>query len=491
MKEEILRFDHVTCVHRERTVLKDINLHIFKGEIIGLLSINYQGIKELLDVLSDNVPIHYGYVYFDEQLVNCYYREGSSRNKVSVIKKQSSLAEDLTVCDNIFALRRGFKKYVINSGMLKKQFRHFVDELGIDLQGDELVKDLSVFDRKLVELIKAVIAGTRLIVIDNISDLFSKAETSRFQELLHYYVNKGCAVLYISNHHEEVFQICDRVMIMENGQILQVLERQSFIRENIEPFYLSKWQNLERPGDLREKNVLLEFDGVTCERIKNLSFSVYRGECVILQDTDNIVTEEIVDILRGKKSLVGGHICLGYGEYSEKRRKNYLREGIAFIDKNPIESMVYKEQSYYENLSCLLKERKSDLLNGRKIKKSIIKEYISRTGEDIYTKNIMELSEASLYNMLYYRVHLFHPQVVILIQPLSEADMYGRLHILHLIKELTKKHITIIILTVNLSDTLIVANRLITIKKGRVSGEYKSDEFQKFEQDAITPENIW
>ena len=149
--------------------------------------------------------------------------------------------------------------------------------------------------------------------------------------------------------------------------------------------------------------------------------------------------------------------------------------------------MVFTEMTYLDNLCFLLFEKLGWVNVSFKIRKSVIREYEAILGDDIYAKDITDLRKSSLYSMIYYRIHLFHPKLVFIIQPFTDADLYGRLHILHLIKQLKKRGITIVILAVNLADSLLAADRLITIEQGSVSTEYTPQEFFKFGQDAVTP----
>ena len=112
MKKEIMRLDRVTLMEGEVTLLDDLNLHIFEGEIMGLVCLNSNGQDALVNLLCQNVPIHYGYIYFEEQLVNSYRHSSMEPNRVAVIEEKSHMAEGLSVADNIFVLRRGFKKYL-------------------------------------------------------------------------------------------------------------------------------------------------------------------------------------------------------------------------------------------------------------------------------------------------------------------------------------------------------------------------------------------
>ena len=114
MKQEVLRMSHVTLIDDGMTKLDDFNLNVYAGEIMGLLCQNAHGRDTLLRVITQNAPIHYGYIYFRETLVNNYRHSAGGRNAVAIIEPRSHLVQDLTVADNIFVLRGGFKKYFIN-----------------------------------------------------------------------------------------------------------------------------------------------------------------------------------------------------------------------------------------------------------------------------------------------------------------------------------------------------------------------------------------
>ena len=95
MKNEILRMERVTLIEDGVTLLNNLNLNMYKGEIMGLLSINANGQSALLDLICQNIPIHFGRIYFDEQLVNSHRRSSMSFNPVAMIEKESWLVDFL------------------------------------------------------------------------------------------------------------------------------------------------------------------------------------------------------------------------------------------------------------------------------------------------------------------------------------------------------------------------------------------------------------
>ena len=287
MKNEILRVDKVTRVIDGVNVLDDFNLHIFQGEIMGLVCINAHGQKELVELLCQNLPIHYGRIYLNEIMVNNYVRSSLSINKVSVIEKQSRLVEDLTVIDNIFVLRRGFKKYFISKKMLGTQFKIYVKELNIDLDGNELILNLSSFEKSVIELLKAVVLGIKLIIIKDISNCVSATDLVKFQEILRYYCKQGFSFLYICNHHEEAFKICNRISLMENGKILKILGEKEFTTEKIKPYYTDYFNDSPKTKiENKLKKGILQFKNISTHHLKNMNFIIEKGKCVAILDID-------------------------------------------------------------------------------------------------------------------------------------------------------------------------------------------------------------
>ena len=105
MRNEVLRLEKVTLREQGVTLLDNLNLHIFEGEIMGLVPIDTHGLTALCDLLRENVPLHYGYVFYREKLINTWRSPRPHYNRISVIQAKSCLVDGLTVADNIFVLR--------------------------------------------------------------------------------------------------------------------------------------------------------------------------------------------------------------------------------------------------------------------------------------------------------------------------------------------------------------------------------------------------
>lgn len=476
MRREILRMENVTKSYAGVIYLDNFNMQVYKGEIMGLIPINRQGKSELIELLCQNSPIDYGRIYIDNELVNYYEHSSNSVNRVYVIDQKSKLIQDLTVSDNIFVLRRGFKKYIINNKILRGQVNKYLKEISVYINPDELVSNLNHFEQCLVELIKAVIAGADLIIISDITNILSVVDISKLYQLLNFYSEKGYSFLFIGSHHEEMFTICNRVSLMKDGGVIKVLDKQD-MRSDLINLYTISFADNKQKIDRYNGQGILEFENICTDNLNKMSFSIKKGECVVLFDTNNTISSDLLDLMNGELNPTSGRIIYNNQSYSESKAKKALENGIAIISEGPIQKMIFYNLSFLDNLCFLIDKKIDKKIMSRNIKKSIMKEYESILGEQIHENDLLNLEPASLYNLVYYRLHLYNPNIVFCIQPFSGADMYLRKHIADLIRELKRKGITIIIIAVNISDTLSVADRLMIIEKGSVLKEYSNDEF--------------
>lgn len=475
MKKEIMRLDRVTLMEGEVTLLDDLNLHIFEGEIMGLVCLNSNGQDALVNLLCQNVPIHYGYIYFEEQLVNSYRHSSMEPNRVAVIEEKSHMAEGLSVADNIFVLRRGFKKYLIAPRILRAQLSLFTQELDVQIDAGELAGNLTHFERCVAELLKAIISGAKLVVLRDISNFLGPADLIHFLKLLRHYAKEGLSFLYICNHHEETFRICDRVALMENGRVRKLLFREDFRDEIILHYALDFRHPLTPPVRPEQRNGMLKLRHLFTDHIHDMNCTIEEGECVVLLDSNSLVLNDLADLMTGDRFPQAGKILLDARDWCSNHEK--LKHKVSLIRENPIQTMLFREMSYIDNLCFAMDWRCPTLWMSRRIKKSILLEYEPLIGKDIRAQDITHLSPYSLYSLIYYRVHLYHPKVVFLMQPFAGADMYLRHHLIHLINKLRERKITVVILAVSLSDSLFVADRLLMFEDGNLRKEYLRDEF--------------
>lgn len=477
MKKEILRMENVITEDIDKTNLDNFNIHVFQGEIMGLIGVNDYGKEVLIDLICNNTPIKFGRIYFANVLVNSFRYSDGSGNKVYVIGQESRLVNDLTITDNIFVLRKGLKKYVISKKVLESQLEQLMKKLDVSIDSKALCHDLSEYERCVAEILKAVIQGVKLIVVNDLSNILSAVDMQNYMSLLVKMAKNNYSILYMGNHPEEIFPICDRVAFMQNGKVIKVMDKKEMAHKRIQPYTIAFENN--QTADCCENKERIYFRNLCTTYLEKISFSVQRGECVVLYDKSSKLQLDIVNFLSGERNSISGIIEFGNQVHNLKKVEKHFESQIAVIGKDAIQSMLFYNMSYIDNM-CFLLDKKIHSSNITwKVKKSIQGEYHKELGDEVYALDLRKLDKKSLYNLIYYRIHLLNPKIVFIVQPFSNADMYLRLHIIQLIRVLKKKGIAVVILAVSISDSLHVAEKFLLLEEGVIKEEYLRDDFNR------------
>ena len=137
----------VTYVENDITILDNLNLQIYAGEVMGLLPLDSFGLNKMLELMQKNLPILYGQIYIREKLVNSFSIGTETENNVLMISYENILVKYLSPEENIFILRKGYKGIWINNRIIKSQMKMLTDELKIGVQFNKSLEEMSVFER--------------------------------------------------------------------------------------------------------------------------------------------------------------------------------------------------------------------------------------------------------------------------------------------------------------------------------------------------------
>ena len=477
MKQEVLRMERVSCQEHGVTQLDDFNLSIMSGEIIGLLPVNNHGLSTLLRLLQRNINLHYGYVYYREKQVNTWRDAKKRNNRIGLIQSESCLVEGLTVADNVFVLRPDFKTWLLRPRVFREQLTPLLESIGISISANAYVEELSDFERVVVDVLKSVIAGCRLIVLREISADICEAELEKIHSLLRHFAGQGISFLYVDFHFEELQRICDKVALMSNGRIIKLLQGESLTPESLYAFtgaYIGKVkQQIRRPGPRSDRNgFTFHVKNLSCGMMKKLNFSVASGECVVLQNVDVQGFGQLQSIISGETKPEEGEMLL-----DGKPVDLSMGGEIAFIQELPTKSMLFYEMSYFDNLCFLLDKRLPEIWLGGAVHDGIRREYSEILGADVFDMRIDALSEVRKYQLVFARVAIQNPKVVFCMQPFRQADVELRMHIMEHMQMLLDKGAALVILTVNLADSLSLADKLIRIHRDKPEEVYTRAEF--------------
>lgn len=457
MKTEVFRMERVTYCENETRKLNNLDLQVFGGEILGILPLNSYGLPELLEVIRKNPPLEFGFVFLKEKCVSNWHQPQLGHNPIGMIQSDSQLVEGLSLAENIFVLRKGFRAWYIRSGLLRTQLAPFFERIGVDIPLDAYPEELTSFQRVVVELLRAMVAGYRLIIIYDISTILSKEELEQFQRILKQGTKEGVSFLYVGFHPEEIADIADRVALFSNGRILKTIYPKDVLQhvQNAGQAAPRKVQGSYAP---KSEPAVFRGEKLTLEGMRELSFSIAAGECLVIQDTGDLITHPLLKVLLGESRLESGLLWLG-----NCPAKFPFGPHVAVIQQSPAQSMLFPQMSYFDNLFLTSDHHLPNIWRNRRMKHRLAKEYAYRNGVDLFERSIDSLSEKEKYELVYNRVLLQKPTVVFCVRPFKGADMELREHIRKLIQQLQAKKIAVVIMTSNALETIQLADRIVEV----------------------------
>ncbi len=484
MKKEVLRLQDVTYKKQNTFIFRNMSFHVMKGEIMGITPLNSYGMDELLDVIVNNLPLYYGYVYYQEQCVNSWKEEKHSRNRICLIDSETSLVNGLDVLTNVFTLRSGFGKELLNEKMLARQLQPFIDELGISIDPFMPVEKLSAYKRVMVELLRAIVAGYHLIIIREISTVISEDELGKLFDIMRYYTSKGFSFLYISYHFEEIQQICTRAILMSEGSINLILDKEQIRKGVSEELYIDYYNHVSQRLLHRAHGTEHIFDSakevlyvqdMSGEYLDHFQFRVYKGECLVIQSLDTRMYNEFLEILESDDGLREAEMLV-----EGKKIPDYRSRKVAFIKEEASQTMLFEDLTVRDNICIGLDRKAPSIWLRKKIQKSVQEEYHRIFGEDIFDCYINELTDEQRTRVIYMRLLLEKPEVVFMVQPFKHAGIPNRQQVWELQTLLLARGISIVILAMNMSDSLTIADRVIRISrvnKKMVTKEFTYNQF--------------
>lgn len=475
MKKEILRMERVSYQEQDTMALDALSLNVYEGEILGLVPVNSIGIEALTRVLCYNRPLHYGYVYYNERLVNTWRHDSQIPSQIVLIQNQSSLVPNLTVLENVLVLGNHYRKIFLHKRFLKDEFRALNEKLGICIDPDAYADNLTVYERVTAELMKAVYLRSSLVVMWDVSTFVSYTELKKLHKLMEVCTREGMSFLYITPHIEETKELCQRTLCMYNGQIITSFgENRSW--PQFLPFYGNRKylelvrSQLDRPEFINKSDdIVFEMKQVNSNALHSLNLYVKKGECLVLQDMDGRIHDELLQILEGR-CRCEGQILAGGKSYTPGR-------DVAIIQEFGTSSMLFEQMSYMDNLCFTLDHRIPKIWRSSRMRRGIRRDLEPVLGEGVFEKSISELTEQEKTALLYTRILMQHPQIVFCVRPFKGAEMEVRMQICQQVVKMLEAGIAVVIMAVNMADSLALADRVLQVRRGQELRQYLPQEF--------------
>lgn len=466
MKRELLRMEGITLGDDRHRVLKEVHLALYAGEVLGIYAEHGTVKNSLAGLVTGGLEASAGRLYIDME--PCPFNEPDRfrYRKVGIVRSVSTLIDVLSISENIFVVRRGFRAPYINRQILQEQTRLLMEDFGVSLDPRTLGSQLSTVERCILELIKAVALGARVVVLQDLSSFLSDAEIQQLMILTQGLKQKGTGFLMLESSVGILSSYADRVTVFRGGRSAWTFGTGEFTEGRLKACIFSGkeggipevrvWE--EAPAT--DKEEVLRFEHVSSGVLTNLSFSLHSGESLCLFDRDGGGIAAVKSLLGGKTRPDAGRIFLKDQPVHIRSLREALDLGIAVIAENPTETMIFPDLTALENLCFAASGKTRDFWLNPRYRESCLGEYGPYFQPGALLCYPDQLSDQDLLKLVYCRWHLYNPAVVLCIKPFSSVDKSLEAISVFFMELLQRKGIAVLVLTASESEAGISGRKI-------------------------------
>lgn len=459
--------------------LDGVSLSVRRGTVHALMGENGAGKSTLMKCLFGIYSLDSGEILLDGKQVSFKNPKDALESGVAMVHQELNQALKRSVSDNIWLGRYPTALgFITLEGKMRKKTQEIFSELDINIPPDRIMSEMSVSERQMVEIAKAVSYGAKIIVLDEPTSSLNEREVEHLFRIIEKLKAQGCGIIYISHKMEEILRISDDVTVMRDGKHIATEEAKALTIDKIIKLMVGRELTERFPP---KTNVL----GATALEIKNLStryapirdvsFSVRKGEILGVAGLGGAGRTELLESIFGLLERSDGSIFLHGKRTLNRNPRESKKNGFALLTEERRATGIFGILDITENtvISGLTKYRVGGIfLSDRKMRKDTkwsIKSMRIKTPS--HKTKIRSLSGGNQQKVILGRWLLTDPEVLLLDEPTRGIDVGAKYEIYQLIIELASKGKCVLMVSSEMPELLGVCDRIIVMSGGRLAGE--------------------
>jgi ABC-type sugar transport system ATPase subunit len=480
---EFLRTVQLTKRFPGVVAVDKVDFDVRPAEIHALVGENGAGKSTLIKILGGVYLADGGRLILDGKEVSFSSTHESQLAGISVIFQEFNLIPDLTVAENIFVGREPKTAFgaLIDYRRLNARASEVLATLDMPLDVRSYVSDLSVAQRQMVEIAKALSYESRLIIMDEPTATLTDKEVRKIFEIVNNLRQRGVSLIYISHRLEEAFELSDRITVMRDGRTVGTLDTKATNKDAVIELMVGKvvkeYFAASSKGESTREPVLEVRDYSVADAVEGLSFTLYRGEILALAGVLGSGAHRLLQSLFGVVPKRSGAVFFEGRSVEIERPRDAIRLGIGYVTEDRKNAGLLPAMSVLHNLTIII-IRALALLRGTFIRDAEER----RRFEDIRGRldiklagpgqRIIYLSGGNQQKVLIGRTLLTDCKVLILLEPTRGIDVGAKAEIHRILRQLADRGMSIILTSSELPELVNLPDRCIVLYKGKKAAEF-------------------
>ncbi|WP_368748404.1 galactose/methyl galactoside ABC transporter ATP-binding protein MglA [Enterobacter hormaechei] len=458
--------------------LDNVNLKVRPHSIHALMGENGAGKSTLLKCLFGIYQKDSGSILFQGKEIDFHSAKEALENGISMVHQELNLVLQRSVMDNMWLGRYPTKGVFVDQDKMYRDTKAIFDELDIDIDPRARVGTLSVSQMQMIEIAKAFSYDAKIVIMDEPTSSLTEKEVNHLFTIIRKLKDRGCGIVYISHKMEEIFQLCDEITILRDGQWITTQPLEGLDMDKIIAMMVGRSLNQRFPDkENKPGEVILEVRNLTSLRqpsIRDVSFDLHKGEILGIAGLVGAKRTDIVETLFGIREKAEGTITLHGKKINNHNANEAINNGFALVTEERRSTGIY---AYLDiNFNSLISnirnyKNKVGLLDNSRMKSDtqwVIDSMRVKTPG--HRTQIGSLSGGNQQKVIIGRWLLTQPEILMLDEPTRGIDVGAKFEIYQLIAELAKKDKGIIIISSEMPELLGITDRILVMSNGLVAG---------------------
>lgn len=468
-------------------VLKGVSFSAAAGEVHGLLGGNGAGKSTLMNILGGIYSKDSGRIFIDGKEANITDSKAAERAGIAFIHQELKLFGLRSVAENIMISNLPTKGpfHFVDDKKKNEIAKQYLDEVGLQVSPTTRLDELSIAEQQQVEIAKALSLNAKVLIFDEPTSSLTSRETNILFGIIRQLKKNGACIIYISHKSDEIFEICDKVSVLRNGE--NVGTRNTADTTNDELVNLIIGRKLDQyfpelpPAPGPEAETVLEVKGLVNKKLNGVSFSLRKGEILGLFGLMGAGRSETARAIFGLDHLFSGEIYMEGSQVKISSPRKAMKTGISFLTENRREEGLVLNADIRKNLTFPILSRVSvpgiGCIRG-KTEMSLVKEAFKRflikaTGPE---QRAATLSGGNQQKVVLSKWFMTESKVLILDEPTRGVDIGAKAEIYQLITEMVEKGLSVILISCEESEMMGMCHRILVMRDGEIIGEFQRDE---------------
>ena len=459
-------------------VLNHINLNVKPGSIMGLMGENGAGKSTMMKCLFGTYQKDEGTIILDGKEVNFSGPKDALENGVAMVHQELNQCLERSVVDNLFLGRYPKNSLgVIDEGRMKKEASDLFRKLGITVNLTQPMKRMSVSQRQMCEIAKAISYNSKVIVLDEPTSSLTAPEVAKLFKMMRQLKEQGISLIYISHKMDEIFEICDQISVLRDGSLVMTKDsKDTNMNELISAMVGRSLDNRFPPVDNTPGETILSVQGLSTKyapKLQNITFDVKKGEIFGLYGLVGAGRTELLETIFGIRTRAAGNVMYGGKIMNFTGPKDAMDHGFALItEERKANGLFLKADITFNTTIANMNHYKSGVaLSHDSMVKATSKEikvmHTKCMGPDDMIAN---LSGGNQQKVIFGKWLERSPNVFMMDDPTRGIDVGAKYEIYELIINMAKQGKTIIVVSSEMPEILGITNRIGVMSNGHLAG---------------------